>query len=287
MAAPKLVISAQPKLKIGAKGQNTENLQTFLASFGYLPAPKMSKAKMKTAPKLGTAFKSLHDPFVPADKAPAFGTFDEATQIALKSFQAFHGLPPTGVLDIGTEAEMNRPRCGFPDAPGGGNRVNAFVIGSKWSKKNLRYRISRFSGGGLSQQHVEAALEDALGIWSDACPLTFTRVGANANADLDIRFEVGAHGDGDSFDGPFRVLAHAFFPEDGRIHFDDAETWAADFPPTNANTIDFITVAAHELGHALGLDHSSDRGALMFPTYAGPQRFLGADDIHGIRSIYS
>lgn len=289
MAAPKLVISAAPRVKIGAKGRNTENLQTFLATFGYLPSPKMPAAKKKSAPKLSRAFKGLLDPFVAVDKAPTFGTFDEATQMALKSFQAFHGLPPTGVLDIGTEAELSRPRCGFPDAPGGGNRVGAFVLGSRWSKKKLSYRISKFSGGGvspqsLSQAHVEAAIEDALGIWSDASPLTFHRVAANA--DIDIRFEVGAHGDGDSFDGPFRVLAHAFFPEDGRVHFDDAESWAADFPPTNPNTIDLITVAAHEFGHALGLDHSNDRGALMFPTYAGPQRFLGQDDINGIRALY-
>ena len=286
MAAPKLVIKAQPTLKIGAKGPNTEKLQTFLTKFGYLPSPKAAKAKKKMVPKLSPAFKDMLDPFVAVDIPPQFGTFDEPTQIALKSFQAFHGLPPTGVLDIGTEAELSRPRCGVPDSPGGGSRVAAFALGSRWSKRTLRYRISKSSRGSLSQQQVEAAITDAMGIWSSSAPLTLTRVGPNAAADLDIRFEVGNHGDGDSFDGPFRVLAHAFFPEDGRVHFDDAEAWAMDFPPTNSSTIDLITVAAHELGHALGLDHSSDRGALMFPTYSGPQRFLGQDDINGIRALY-
>jgi peptidoglycan hydrolase-like protein with peptidoglycan-binding domain len=288
MAAPKLVITSEPKLKLGAKGPNTENLQTFLTMFGYMPSPKApkAKAKKKPAPKSSVAFKNMVDPFVATDAPPEFGTFDEATQMALKSFQAFHGLPPTGVLDIGTEAELNRPRCGCPDSPGGGSRVAAFALGPRWSKRNLRYRISRTSQGGLSPAVVEAAVKDALGIWSDSTTLTFTRVGPSAPADLDIRFEVGSHGDGDPFDGPFRVLAHAFFPEDGRVHFDDAEAWAMDFPPTNLSTIDLITVAAHEFGHALGLDHSSDRGALMFPTYSGPQRFLGQDDINGIRALY-
>lgn len=48
-------------------------------------------------------------------------------------------------------------------------------------------------------------------------------------------------------------------------------------------------VAAHEVGHALGLSHSNDQRALMFPNYAyiSPSEFpLSPDDISGIQSIY-
>ena len=47
-----------------------------------------------------------------------------------------------------------------------------------------------------------------------------------------------------------------------------------------------MTVAAHEFGHSLGLAHSTDPGALMFPFYGGARRFLGADDVLGIQTIY-
>ena len=40
-----------------------------------------------------------------------------------------------------------------------------------------------------------------------------------------FRFEGGQHGCYWGFDGPGGVLAHAFFPTDGRAHFDEAETF--------------------------------------------------------------
>ncbi|XP_072824997.1 matrix metalloproteinase-27 isoform X3 [Vicugna pacos] len=48
-------------------------------------------------------------------------------------------------------------------------------------------------------------------------------------------------------------------------------------------------VAAHEFGHSLGLSHSNDQTALMFPNYVSldPSKYpLSQDDISGIQSIY-
>ena len=47
--------------------------------------------------------------------------------------------------------------------------------------------------------------------------------------DIEIRWEMDDHGDGDPFDGRGGTLAHAFLPNGDRIsgdlHFDDAEIW--------------------------------------------------------------
>lgn len=46
-------------------------------------------------------------------------------------------------------------------------------------------------------------------------------------------------------------------------------------------------VATHELGHALGMGHSSDPGALMYPSYSYSTDFLlSEDDIKGIQELY-
>lgn len=46
------------------------------------------------------------------------------------------------------------------------------------------------------------------------------------------------------------------------------------------------TVAIHEFGHALGMDHTTISAAAMFSYYTTIKKTLNADDIAGIRSIY-
>uniref|UniRef100_A0A3B3WXD5 Matrix metalloproteinase-9 n=1 Tax=Poecilia mexicana TaxID=48701 RepID=A0A3B3WXD5_9TELE len=51
--------------------------------------------------------------------------------------------------------------------------------------------------------------------------------------------------------------------------------------------VSLFLVAAHEFGHSLGLDHSTVRGALMYPLYSYVEDFsLDQDDIDGIQFLY-
>ncbi len=49
---------------------------------------------------------------------------------------------------------------------------------------------------------------------------------------------------------------------------------------------DAQTVIGHENGHVVGLGHSNDPNALMYPSYLGARCDLGQDDIDGISSLY-
>jgi hypothetical protein len=70
----------------------------------------------------------------------------------------------------------------------------------------------------------------------------------------------------------------------GDSNFNTGQSWKI---PGYLGGYDLFTVAVHEVGHALGLGHSTDTTAVMYQYYNGTKSFLRNDDIAGIRAIYS
>jgi hypothetical protein len=80
-------------------------------------------------------------------------------------------------------------------------------------------------------------------------------------------------------------------PSSGKIldadtHYNPQFTWST---TGSLSAIDVQSVATHEIGHQLGLDHSSDQNATMFYATGNgdtSQRSLASDDIAGLCHIY-
>jgi len=143
-------------------------------------------------------------------------------------------------------------------------------------------------------------INQALGLWDSVSG--FTSLGQVADGNVEFGAAGGQLGDirigAISFGGSLGLLAHSFQPGTeaflnpggsiyGDIHLDSDEVWInpADASGTTSG-IDLFTVLLHELGHALGLGHSTNSQSVMFETYSGTHRTLSADDIAGIQYLY-
>uniref|UniRef100_A0A673TXE8 Matrix metallopeptidase 7 n=2 Tax=Suricata suricatta TaxID=37032 RepID=A0A673TXE8_SURSU len=200
----------------------------------------------------------------------------------LKQMQKFFRLPESGVLDSRIIVIMQKPRCGLPDVGGYSPSRNT----PKWTSQVVTYRIGSYTRD-IPRVTVNQLVAKAFNMWSKEIPLSFRRV-TMGTADIMIGFARGAHGDFYPFDGPGGTLAHAFQPGPGLggdAHFDQDEHWT----DGKGIGVNFLVVATHELGHSLGLGHSSDPNSVMYPTYGvgDAENFeLSPGDIREIQELY-
>ena len=198
---------------------------------------------------------------------------------AVTRFQELFGTDVDGEIGPQTLKAMTWPRCGHPDYEEQSDALK------RWRRRDLSIYVQTPLPG-WGREDFQNYLFECLDEMSAVCGLKFSQ--ATSSSKSNILIGTG-RGNRDGFDGSSGTLAYAYLPSEeyeGQLSmkFDADETWVKS---KNERGIYIPAVFRHELGHNLGLSHSSVRSALMAPYYNVnvdiPQ---SNDDIPRLQALY-
>ncbi len=249
-------------LERGSRGDDVRALQGYLTRYGYFPNAEL----LRRYPGWRPAVK----------QAPTAGLYDEHTEAAVRALQRNSGFVETGRADSLVREVLAQHRCGVPDniAPLDPRDKFALITGQPWwdGRTSLSWRFQSGFLDPIAAADVRAQLAAAFATWANVIDMTFAETTGPADIEISFAF-LGA-------------VAVSTAPPAGDIQFNINQTWSV-ATPTPDNALDFQSVALHEIGHTLGLAHSS-RGSIvnlvMWPGISGGshRRNLHADDILGV-----
>jgi peptidoglycan hydrolase-like protein with peptidoglycan-binding domain len=241
----------------GSRGEDVVAVQEYLTRYGYFPSDELARLHPRWRPLV--------------EQAPPAAVYEARTERALRFLQKNNGLPETGVVDRATREVLRQPRCGYPDGvpPLDPRDKFALISGEPWwNKLSITWRFNPHWLDNIPAETVRTQVANAFGTWASATTLQFTQVPGAADIEISFAF--------------LNSPASSTAPPLGDIQFNWAQSWSTgDSTPSNA--LDLRSAALHEIGHTLGLAHSSVGSidnTVMWPGLAGgkQRRSLATDD---------
>lgn len=138
---------------------------------------------------------------------------------------------------------------------------------------------------GLEREAFRQEIRAAFDMWETVANITFTEVDDPSKAGILIGAQLEPYG------RAFTNVAYKQAAEEPRpieqslICFNPEQRWKIGFDG-NLEVYDIRYTAAHEIGHAIGLDHPVSAGQLMHHRYHEEFRTLQPGDIEGVGLLY-
>ncbi|KAK9876460.1 hypothetical protein WA026_012774 [Henosepilachna vigintioctopunctata] len=222
---------------------------------------------------------------------------DDILSQAILKFQDFYDITGDGILNNETIQLMKKPRCGVQDHP---EKFTIYRDRVKWKHNKIRWKF--LLGSWLDQKVAQKCFEE----WARHTNLSFYRNETSPNILISYgrRYHkyskrcMGISKCPYDFDGRGLVLGHSHYPDgvnEGaepcyEIHLDIDERWDRNI--TNKSIpygyTSLYQTLLHEIGHSLGLFHSSANPSVMYSFYSDSRSKLELeqDDIYAIQSLY-
>ncbi|MGC4088765.1 MAG: matrixin family metalloprotease [Polyangiaceae bacterium] len=266
------VAEVKGTLSLGAQGPEVRAVHDFLRNAGYFENLELRRAFPQWFPVVA--------------EAPTPDQYDSVMQSAVSAFQRLNGLEPSGVTDAGTLTLMASPRCGVPDIDRAqlDDRDKYLLKASSWptSKTSLTYGfVTSFTAA------QKAAVVNAFNTWAATTNLSFSE-NTSTPSSADFRFSFGPITNGCTDTTSLACTATASVGSDivyASTIFNNSYVWTTTSPAPSGQ-YDLQSNSLHEIGHALGLDHTLFTAAVMSPFYNG-KRVLQTDDLTAISLKYS
>lgn len=172
---------------------------------------------------------------------------------------------------------LNDVKWGEPTFGSSGGQVT-------WSAASVNFQEQPFNFEGTISGEFLTATQQAFDAWEAIADIDFVQVEDGQDVDIRLGF--------DAIDGSGGTLAQAFFRfiestlTSVSIRFDTGDSFVVGEGNVGGGNVNYKTVALHEIGHGIGLAHTTETPAIMQAFIDDDVNELQSDDIAAAQFVY-